>query len=186
MCELDFFEKVWYNKYIGIKGVLILETKTKKELIEERVEENKLETKSIQDIKNYVKDFIKREEERVDREKQELPPLKVLGTFKVFRSIWYPSLKNYPKHERENMVRIIKENLIEFEALIQRARFVKSIRLKTLQEAQGVLFTLQSCISISSDEKYISKNFRAQLELLLEEVSKMLVSFILSCGKSKA
>lgn len=97
----------------------------------------------------------------------------------------YPRLKNYPKSEKFDLCSEIRKDIYALLRYIHLANSVKSKRLENLQFADGHLQTLKTLIKLSKWNKYISKGFYEEIDLLLTEINKLLSGYIKSTVRKK-
>jgi hypothetical protein len=91
-----------------------------------------------------------------------------------------PILKNFPKYERINMCRDIRDYCNRLGASMNMAAKVPSKRLYYSQEADGHLEALRYCLVVSAKQRYIGLVRLDRLILAIDEISKLISGYIKS------
>lgn len=86
----------------------------------------------------------------------------------------YPTLRNFPKYERQALAADIRKMLIKIRANVEEGASCKSIRKQKYQLAIGIAHELNTALLLSEEQGYISINFGINMRLAVGEIIKML------------
>lgn len=111
--------------------------------------------------------------------KEEILALKINTRMDTLTNSIYPTLKRWPKFEREGLTNLVRKDLILFSSTILLARKVKSKRLYFSQKADAILLSLKVKMNIASNQKYINKGFHQKVDLEITKISELVTSLIL-------
>ena len=118
-------------------------------------EKKEAEREEIERVESNLRNLLKNAKDLGLDESDDKPKeadkanLLVQEEFHVFRNALWSSLKNFPQWERNGLVVIIKNNLVEFDSNITLGWYVPSIRLKKYQEAQCNLEIINSSLELA-------------------------------------
>lgn len=105
---------------------------------------------------------------------------------KNLRNKLWRQLRNLPKSERTTLVSAIKDNIIKIDSLVNRGRFVKSVRKKSYIEAQSLLFDLKSYTELMREMEYISHAKYINYEMSITKIGKQLTQLIRSANTNNS
>lgn len=168
------------NNSITINSLVKTKDQEKKEAEKEEID------RVTSNLKNLLKNAKDLGLDESDKPKEaDKANLLVQEEFHVFRNALWGALKNFPKWERNGLVVIIKNNLVEFDSNITLGRYVPSIRLKKYQEAQCNLEIINSSLELAMRQNYIGKKFYRYISVYSSILGKMLTNLIKNSAKRK-
>lgn len=117
-------------------------------------------------------------EEKYTVKDEKIEELRVYTMFMEGANKLYPALKNFPTHERQGIVLIIKKLIISINGKIRMANKIPKIRLKTLREVEEELYKLSGALEFAVRLRYISIPFHRELTSHFIQVNMLLTGYI--------
>lgn len=90
----------------------------------------------------------------------------------------YPSLRNFPKHEKYVLSQAIRNYFIDSISSLHLAIKVPSKRVVYAQEADAKVSSLKVSFRLAFNQKYINQGYYEELSVLLTRISNLLNTYI--------
>lgn len=100
--------------------------------------------------------------------------LKIMKKINALSLRVYPTLRNFPKYERQALATDIRRMLIKIQATMEEGASCKSIRKQKYQLAIGIAHELMAVITLAEEQEYITINFGFNTRLAIGEIIKMI------------
>lgn len=98
---------------------------------------------------------------------------------------FYPTLRNFPKIEKQGVCLQIKNVFMDILSAVGQAKEIPTVSIKKtkLHSAKGFIDNLLTLIRLSRSRKYISKGFFEEVDLKITEIKKILVGLLKSFSR---